>query len=41
MHEVAMTYWIIGKIIGLLVIRPVMEKVGPEFVANIKSLAEA
>jgi len=41
MHEVTMPYWIIGKIIELLVIRPVMEKVGPEVVANIKKLAEA
>jgi hypothetical protein len=40
MHEVTMPYWIIGKIIELLVIRPVMEKVGPEVVANIKKLAE-
>ena len=41
MHEVKMPYWIIGKIIELLVIRPVMKKVGPEVVANIKKLAEA
>ena len=41
MHEVVMPYWIIGKIIELLVVRPVMEKVGPEVVANIKKLAEA
>jgi hypothetical protein len=41
MHEVTMPYWIIGKIIELLVIRPVMKKVGPEVVANIKKLAEA
>jgi hypothetical protein len=41
MHEVVMPYWIIGKIIELLVIRPVMKKVGPEVVANIKNLAEA
>jgi len=40
MHEVVMPYWIIGKIIELLVIRPVMKKVGPEVVANIKKLAE-
>ena len=40
MHEVTMPYWIIGKIIELLVIRPVMKKVGPEVVANIKTLAE-
>ena len=41
MHEVTMPYCIIGKIIELLVVRPVMEKVGPEVVANIKKLAEA
>ena len=40
-HKVTMPYWIIGKIIELLVIRPVMKKVGPEVVANIKNLAEA
>ena len=40
-HEVTMPYWIIGKIIELLAIRPVMKKVGPEVVANIKKLAEA
>jgi hypothetical protein len=40
MHEVTMPYWIIGKIIELLVIRPVMEKVGPEVMVNIKKLAE-
>ena len=39
-HEVTMPCWIIGKIIELLVIRPVMKKVGPEVVANIKTLAE-
>ena len=41
MHEVVMHYWVIGKIIELLVVRPVMEKVGPEVVANIKRLSEA
>jgi len=41
MHEVTMPYWFIGKIIELLVLRPVMKKVGPEVVANIKKLAEA
>jgi hypothetical protein len=41
MHEVTMPYWIIGKIIELLVIRPVMKEVGSEVVANIKRLAEA
>ena len=40
-HEVTMPYWIIGKIVELLAIRPVMKKVGPEVVANIKKLAEA
>ena len=39
-HEVTMPYWIIGKIIELLAILPVMKKVGPEVVANIKKLAE-
>jgi hypothetical protein len=41
MHEVTMPYWIIGKIIEMLAIRPVMKEVGPEVVANIKKLAEA
>ena len=41
MHEVIMPYWIIGKIIELFIIRPVMVKVGPEVIANIKKLAEA
>jgi hypothetical protein len=41
MHEVLMPYWIIGKIIELLVIRSVMAKVGPEVMVNIKRLAEA
>jgi hypothetical protein len=41
MHEVTMPYWIIGKIIELLVVGPVMKKVGPEVVTNIKKLAEA
>lgn len=41
MHEVTMPYRIIGKVIELLVIRPVMVKVGPEVVANIKKLSEA
>jgi hypothetical protein len=40
MHEVTMPYWIIGRVIELLVIRPVMAKAGPEVVANIKKLAE-
>ena len=40
-HEVVMPYWIIGKIMELLVVRPLMKKVGPEVVANIKRLAEA
>jgi len=40
-HEVVMPYWIIGKIVELLVVQPVMKKVGPEVVANIKRLAEA
>jgi hypothetical protein len=40
-HEVTMPYWIIGKIIELLAIRPVMKEVGPEVVANIKKLAES
>jgi hypothetical protein len=35
-----MPYWIIGKIIELLVVRPVMKKVGPEVMANIRTLAE-
>jgi len=39
-HEVAMPYWIISKIIELIVVRPIMKKVGPEVVANIKRLAE-
>ena len=41
MHVVVMPYWVIGRIIELLVIRPVMAKVGPEVMANIKRLAEA
>jgi carbon monoxide dehydrogenase subunit G len=40
-HEVVMPYCIIGKIVELLVVQPVMKKVGPEVVANIKRLAEA
>jgi len=39
-HEVAMPYWVIGKIIELLVVQPMMKKVGPEVVANIKRLVE-
>jgi hypothetical protein len=41
MHEVTMPYWFIGKIIELLVLRPIMKEMGPEVVANIKKLAEA
>ena len=41
MHEIVMPYWIIGKIVELLIARPVMKKVGPEVLANIKRLAEA
>ena len=41
MHEVVMPYWLIGKILELLVVRPVMKEMGPEIVANIKKMAEA
>jgi len=40
-HEVIMPYWIIGKILELLVLRSVMNEVGPQVVANMKRLAEA
>ena len=40
MHDVVMPYWIIGKIVGFFVARPIMKKAGPEVVANIKRLAE-
>ena len=39
MYEVVMPYWIIGKILELLVLRPVMNAVGPQVVTNVKRLA--
>jgi len=41
MYEVVMPYWIIGKLLELLVLRPVMKEIGPQVVANVKRLAEA
>jgi len=40
-YEVVMPCWVIGKIIGFLVVRPIMKKIGKEVMANIKKLAEA
>lgn len=39
-HDVVMPYWVIGKIIGFIAVRPVMDKIGKEVVTNIKRLAE-
>jgi hypothetical protein len=41
MYEVVMPYWIIGKILELLVLRPVMNAVGVQVVTNVKRLAES